>query len=126
MGMEKPHDTRSFIISGRLRENKVIPKNYAGVMFLAWRCLYAEIVQGKVNKVTPKMEEAFKRSLVMNHSRLTAYGEKWLKWVNKNKNTGNKHDIPPRHQDKRVLTQELTGEYEIHTELLQAIERVKS
>ena len=35
------------------------------------------------------------------HLQMKYYGEKWLKWVRKNTHTGNKSDIPERHQQKR-------------------------
>ena len=49
---------------------------------------------------------------MMNISRLTRlkyYGEKWRKWVRKNTHTGNKSDIPERHQQKRVIRQDRHG-----------------
>ena len=54
---------------------------------------------------------------MMNISRLTRlkyYGEKWRKWVRKNTHTGNKSDIPERHQQKRVIRQDRHGKYEIN------------
>ena len=49
---------------------------------------------------------------MMNISRLKYYGEEWLKWVRKNTHTGNKSDIPERHQQKRVIRQDRHGKYE--------------
>ena len=51
----------------------------------------------------------------MNISRLKAYGERWLRWARKNKNTGNKSYIPERHQNKKVLRQDGEGKYVINT-----------
>ena len=50
---------------------------------------------------------AYKRTIMMNISMLKYYGGKWLKWVRKNTHTGNKSDIPERHQQKkkRVINQ---------------------
>ena len=51
---------------------------------------------------------------MMNISRLKYYGEKWLKWVRKNTHTGNKSDIPERHQQKKGIRQDRHGKYEIN------------
>ena len=69
-------------------------QNQAGILFLAWRCLYAELVRGRVDNVTPDLNIAYTRVISMNISRLKAYGERWLRWARKNKNTGNKSYIP--------------------------------
>ena len=66
--------------------------------------LYAELVRGRVENVQPDLKAAYKRTIMMNISRLKYYGEKWLKWVRKNTHTGNKSDIPERHQQKRVIS----------------------
>jgi hypothetical protein len=77
-------------------------------------CLYAELVRGRVENVQPDLKAAYKRTIMMNISRLKYYGEKWLKWVRKNTHTGNKSDIPERHQQKRVIRQDRHGKYEIN------------
>ena len=62
----------------------------------------------------PDLKAAYKRTIMMNISRLKYYGEKWLKWVRKNTHTGNKSVIPERHQQKRVIRQDRHGKYEIN------------
>ena len=42
MGMEVPHNVGNFLIAGHMRRRKVISNNYSGIVFLAWRCLYAQ------------------------------------------------------------------------------------
>ena len=113
----------SFLLVGRITEAKVVCKNQAGILFIAWRCLYAELVRGRIENVRPDMNAALKRTLAMNITRLSAYGERWLKWVNKNRNTGNKSYIPERHQDKKVLRQQGRGSYEINQLLLDEYKR---
>ena len=119
-------DTRSFLLLGRISSGKVISKIFSGSLFLAWRCLYAEMVQGKIENIFPDMKKAYKRVILMTVTRLTAYGEKWLKWVRKNRGTGNKHFIPERHQNKIFIKQSGTGEYELHPLLLQEIDRLRT
>ena len=91
----------AFLAVGRLTDVKTVDKNQAGILFLAWRCLYAELVRGRVDNVTPDLNIAYTRVISMNISRLKAYGERWLRWARKNKNTGNKSYIPERHQNKK-------------------------
>ena len=67
-----------------------------------------------MDNVAPNIEAAYRRMLEMNISRLKAYGERWLKWVRKNRHKGNKSKIPERHQDKRVIRQDKDGVYQIN------------
>ena len=105
----------AFLAVGRLTDVKTVDKNQAGILFLAWRCLYAELVRGRVDNVTPDLNIAYTRVISMNISRLKAYGERWLRWARKNKNTGNKSYIPERHQNKKLLRQDGEGKYVINT-----------
>ena len=113
VGMRPPEESRSFILLGRITAQKAISKFFSGVMFLAWRCLYAELVDAKINKARPNLKNAYKRMLVMNITRLTAYGEKWTKWVRKNRKTGNKSFIPEKHQNKHVIVSDQNANYTI-------------
>ena len=114
MGLPRFTHTSALLAVGRLSDTQVIDKNLSGILFLAWRCLYAELVRGRVENVTPDLKTAYKRVIMMNISRLRYYGEKWLRWARKNKHTGNNSHIPERHQHKRVLRQYAHGEYEIN------------
>ena len=114
MGCPRFTHKSAFLAVGRLTDTKVVGKNQAGILFIAWRCLYAELVRGRVENVTPNLSAAYTRTIEMNISRLKAYGEKWITWVQKNKSTGNKSYIPQRHQQKIVLTQDGAGNYVIN------------
>ena len=114
MGFPGFTHTAAFLAVGRLSDTHAVGKNQSGILFIAWRCLYAELVRGRVENVQPDLKAAYKRTIMMNISRLKYYGEKWLKWVRKNTHTGNKSDIPERHQQKRVIRQDRHGKYEIN------------
>jgi hypothetical protein len=114
MGFPTPTHTPSFLAVGRLDENKVIGKNQSGILFISWRCLYATLVDGRIEDKKPDLTAAFNRTLYLIIARLTRYGEKWLKWRNINKNTNHKHMIPKKHQNKIVITQTDEGKYKIH------------
>jgi len=68
---------------------------------------------------------AYLQTLTMLHTRLTRYGEKWLRWVRKNRGTGNKSYIPKRHQDKKWIQQTDDGIYAIHPALYDEIRRAR-
>ena len=72
----------------------------------------------------PNLRGAYKRTLQMIISRLTAYGEKWKKWCTVNANTQKKKIIPLRYRDRVLLQQERTGKYTINDLLLNEYSRV--
>ena len=87
MGFPGFTHTAAFLAVGRLSDTHVVGKNQSGILFIAWRCLYAELVRGRVENVQPDLKAAYKRTIMMNISRLKYYGEEWLKWVRKNTHT---------------------------------------
>ena len=44
---DQPEDWKSFLILGRVESDKYIDSKFSGVMFLAWRCIYAEIQKAR-------------------------------------------------------------------------------
>ena len=42
---------------------------------------FAVLVRGRIDRVRPSIPHAYLRTLTMLHTRLTRYGEKWLRWV---------------------------------------------
>ena len=61
MGFPNFTHEAAFLTVGRLTDAKVVDKNQSGVLFLAWRCLYAELVRGRVENVAPNLEAAYRR-----------------------------------------------------------------
>ena len=104
---------------------KVITPDQAGLMFIAWRCLYAEIVGSRVDERPLKLEYAYKRTLQMCITRLRAYGEKWLLWSRKNQNTSMKSVIPENKRDRTVIRQGMLGEYHIAQAFFDEHERMR-
>ena len=121
-GMTEPEDLTAFLILGRIRERKYIDNHRASLLFIAWRCLYAEIISCRFDNSRFDLERARKRSLVMLHSRATAYGEKWRLWVRRNWHTSNKHIVPERHRKKIFVDSDAEGNYSISAELLRTID----
>ena len=50
----------------------------------------------------------------MIHARVTAYGEKWLKWARSNRKTSNPKEIPKKHQNHALIKTHPDGTYEIN------------
>ena len=74
LGMPQPQHESAFLVLGRIDADTVIDKYLAGVIFLAWRCLYAEITRARIEKGTPDLQVALRRTGSMIITRLTAYG----------------------------------------------------
>ena len=106
------------------RAIKVITQEMAGIMYIAWRCLYAEIVASRVDQRPIKLAHAYKRTVQMCISRLKAHGEKWLAWVNKNRHTSNKSFIPLKKQNRTVIRQNGEGDYVIHAAFFSEMTRL--
>ena len=68
MGLPGFTHRSAFLAVGRLSDTQVVGnrKNHSGILFLAWRCLYAERVRGRVENVTPDLKTAYKRVIMMN------------------------------------------------------------
>ena len=63
LGMPTPENTTAFFILGRLDEENTIDAHLAGIVFLAWRCLYAELTRAHVDRERedPDMDSALRR-----------------------------------------------------------------
>ena len=61
LGMTAPNDKTSFIALGRLSDTEVVPNTLAGILVLAWRCLYAAITTSRIDNLPLKLEAAYKR-----------------------------------------------------------------
>ena len=88
-------------------------------MFIAWRCIYAEIQRSRSENSPMRMDLALARTIDMTVSRLNAYGHKWERWVSNGEYMKHSRAIPRKHWDKGILQQEASGEYSIHDKLMQ-------
>ena len=130
LGFKPPveDDHLIYVLLGCYREGdtvKVITPDQAGLMFIAWRCLYAEIVGSRVDERPLNLGYAYKRTLKMCITRLRAYGEKWLLWSRKNHNTSMKSIIPVNRRDRTVIRQEILGTYSISQVFFDEHERMR-
>ena len=116
--MPKPIDTTIFIATGALGPDEVISRNHSVLWYLGWRCLYAEVVNSRVEGKALNLENALKRMVSMTIGRLRAYGIKWQSWVQATQLRSKPKVIPPKHKDKSLLFQDEMGHYEIHTAII--------
>jgi hypothetical protein len=63
---------------------------------------------------TLDLDKALKRTIAMLIGRLRAFGRKWKDWVHARMHHKQPHIIPMKHRNKKILTQDEVGNYEIH------------
>ena len=122
MGFTVPPEQReneAFWLLGRLTYKDVVSPAQAGIMFIAWRCLYAAIVHSRVDKTPLRLTSAYNRTLQMTITRLRAYGEFWRRWTRINHFTGNKSVFPENKRKRVVIKMAADSTYTIHYLLLQ-------
>ena len=77
--VETEHD--SFVLLGVYQETgkdpTVVRPEQSGLMFIAWRCLYAEVVRSRIDERPIDLAAAYKRTIQVTITRLKAYEEKW-------------------------------------------------
>ena len=119
-GMDEPENLTDFLITGQLSDEKTAGWEYLGIVFIAFRCLYAATTESRLDSVPLDLEAAYERLVSMVVSRLNASGEKWLDWVRRGERKRKPHIIPKRHCEKCVMSCEPTGEYKLHDAIVNA------
>ena len=124
MGMVVPApglDREAFWLLGCLGGGRVVGPAQAGIIFIAWRCLYAEIVHSRVEGTPARMTRAHNRVWQMTITRLRAEGERWKRWHRINVGSGCKSYYPEQLREKKVMTfLNHKAEYKIHPRIMQA------
>ena len=92
----------------------------AGIVFIAWRCLYAEIVYSRVEEAPMRIDRAYNRVWQMTITRLRAEGEKWRLWHKINVGSGKRSYFPEKFQNRRVIVFTETAEYTINSSIFEA------
>ena len=111
---------------------EITPHTYAGVeasgiIFLAWRCLYAETVRARKENSHLRLKSTYARLVLMTISRLKAQGEKWYRWYSRTKGIS-QHKVkrfPVRYRNRRLITTQGDASFKINTDLLREYEQVK-
>ena len=125
MGFEVPRgglEGDAFWLVGRMNSGGAVGPEQAGMIFIAWRCLYAEIVHSRVEGQQMNIGRALNRVWQMTITRLRAEGEKWRKWHKVNVGSGKRSYFPKKYQDRKVIRFNDQAEYTIASDILLAYE----
>jgi hypothetical protein len=125
----QPSEVHAFLVLGVYTadgENRVVKPEHSGMLFIAWRCLYAAVVGSRVDDKPLDLEYAYYRTLQMTITRVTAYGEKWKLWSIKNKFTSLKCIIPLDKRDRVVIEQDMFGDFQISSTLRGEFDKIRS
>ena len=76
-GMPTPNDIPTFLLSGDLGKDsrgrdRTVSNDHSGIFFIGWRCIYAAIVNSRIEDTLLKDETALKRAVSMIISRIRA------------------------------------------------------
>ena len=77
LDMDSPESVEAFLITGQLTSTNIAHPAYTDVVCISWRCLYAAIVESRLDNSALKLQAAYDRMVSMVHGRVRAYGEKW-------------------------------------------------
>ena len=120
LGIEYPATDISKIL-GVLGPNRIVSREGADILALSWRCLYAELTKASIESTAPNLEEARGRVLFMLHSRINAYGLKWLLWFKKQKDQSNPRLVNKKYRKFRCYECTDKGEYTINPEIVKIL-----
>ena len=114
-----------FFIFGYIEPHKYACPDAWGIVLLAWRCLYAEVVSADEEGKRCNLKAALLRVLTMMRTRLKAYGKKWKRWSSGNRLTSRKCIIPLKHRKKKLFECDADGIYSLHSKIDETIERIQ-
>ena len=108
--------------TGKLADNET-----AGIIFLAWRCLYAAVTKARVNDKPLNMEAAYARLILLIISRLKAQGQKWYRWYSRTRGISSKKvkAFPKRYRKRKLIQTTADASYTINAALFKEYENVK-
>ena len=116
-----------FWITGERADGKYVDVEGAGILFLAWRCLYAETVRARTNNESLKLKHAYARVVLMSISRFKAQGQKWYRWYSRTRGISEPKvkKFQRRYRKRRLMKTTSTAEYEVSDVLLREYDSVK-
>ena len=105
------------LATGRISNENVISDEASGILFVAWRVLYAEIIRSRIDNTSPNWNRAAKRGLGLLINRMTAWGEYWRRWYIKIQNTSKHQHFPKDHQSHELISIDDEAHYRIAPEI---------
>jgi len=120
--------TRDYILLGRIGPRKYVDREEAGILFIAWRCLYAQVVNARLETTTLKLASAYARTIRLVISRLKANGTKWYRWYSRTRHiqTPKVKLFPLRYRKRKLIKTTSTAEFTINPRLIAEYERIKA
>ena len=117
-----------FLVLGKLSPGKYVDKEEATVLFLAWRCLYAEVVGARLEGRQLNLKRAYARTIRLLISRLKANGTKWHRWYSRTRYWRREKVklFPERFRQRKLVVTTPDAEFTVNPTLLQAYESAKS
>ena len=115
--------TNAFIILGIRANDQPVSPEGAGMLAIAWRCLYAEVTASRVEERGLDLNKALRRTLAMVISRVKAYGEKWNLWYRKTRLTSRHRKVAVRYQNYKLIKLTDEADYEVSQELTRAFDQ---
>ena len=114
MGLAPKPDHR-YVILGIQGTTKFagIDREEAGVMQIAWRCLYAQSVKAKLEGGYLNLEEAVYKTLRLTLARVIAHGNKWRNWYRRQAGHVTPKTFPEKHQEKTLITFDDSARYTV-------------
>jgi hypothetical protein len=101
-----------------LVNEKAAGQDQAGMLMIAWRCLYAEVVKARLEGGNQNFDNAYRRVIEMTISRLQAHGTKWRRWYMSIRKTSKAQPFPKKHRTRILMKFEADATYEVSSKLL--------
>ena len=117
-----------FILLGKINRRAYVDQEEAGVLFLAWRCIYAEVVTARLEDKILNLKRAYARCVRLLVSRLKANGLKWYLWFSRTRGIQPKKVklFPLRYRKRKLITTTAHAEYTINPTLLAEIDQLQA
>ena len=117
-----------FLILGKIGRGVYVDREEAGILFIAWRCLYAECVRARIEDKRLNLKRAYACTIRLLVSRIKAYGQKWYRWYSRTRGLRQSKvkQVPKKHRKKKLIEIEGDAKYKINTTLLQEYEKIKT
>ena len=115
-------------ILGKVERGKYVDREEAGVLFLAWRCLYAECVRARIEDKRLNFKKAYAHTVRLLISRVKAYGQKWYHWYSRTRGIRAEKvkQIAKKHQNKKLIKTKPDANYTISPILINEYENIKA
>jgi hypothetical protein len=101
-------------LTGQKPDGTTAGREETSIISWAWRTLYAAIIGARSEGKNADLKHAFYRVTLFTISRVKAYGAKWRRWFIAQKNRDKPQEIAEAHKEKKLITTEDDGKYEIN------------